>query len=532
MNAEHVILYNPVSNAQRKPVLPMSLLALGALLEGAYDYQIVDGNLQRDALGALDAAIRSTGARFLGVTVMPGPQLHDAVPLCRRLKELHPALTIIWGGYFPTQHYEACLRAPYVDYVVRGHGEVAFKQLLDALVAGRPVDDILGVVTRRAEQTRDTRHETRDQEPAYFDVARSAQPHSIPLSPSLESPSLALTPATMPLIPRPDTLPDFPYHRVEMERYIRRTFMGARTLPHHSSYGCPFFCNFCAVVNMVNGRWLAQSAERTADTARLLAERYGADAIEFYDNNFFVHEARTREFAERIMDLKIAWWGEARIDTMLKYPERTWQLMRDSGLKMVFLGAESGSDATLERMNKGGTASTEKTLEIAARMREYGIVPEMSFVMGNPPDPEADARETIAFIRKVKRVNPATEVIMYLYTPVPLAGELYEQAKAEGFSFPQTLEEWISPDWQEFSQRRSTTMPWLKDPVRQRIRDFERVLNAFYPTSTDVRLTGARRLTLRAAAWWRYQLNFYRFPVELRALDRLISYQRPETAGF
>ncbi|MBC8075270.1 MAG: radical SAM protein, partial [Chloroflexales bacterium] len=351
---------------------------------------------------------------------------------------------------------------------------------------------------------------------------------SIALQPS----AFSLQPSSPAPIPRPDTLPDFPYQRVEMERYIRRTFMGKRTLPHHSSYGCPFFCNFCAVVNMVNGRWLAQGAERTANTVRHLVERYGADAIEFYDNNFFVHEARTREFAERIMDLNVAWWGEARIDTMLKYPERTWQLMRDSGLKMVFLGAESGSDATLERMNKGGTASTAKTLEIAARMQEYGIVPEMSFVMGNPPDPEADARETIAFIRKVKRVNPATEVIMYLYTPVPLAGELYEQAKAEGFRFPQTLEEWISPDWQEFSQRRSTTMPWLKDPVRQRIRDFERVLNAFYPTSTDVRLTGLRRATLRAAAFWRYQLNFYRFPVELRALDRLISYQRPETAGF
>lgn len=547
MSTEHVILYNPVSNAQRKPVLPMSLLALGALLEGHYEYRIVDGNLERDALAALDRAIRETGARFLGVTVMPGPQLHDAVPLCRRLRELHPALTIIWGGYFPTQHYEACLQAPYVDYVVRGHGEVAFKALLDALVAGGDASRVLGVVSRTGrvdafEGMTRWRDDKANGSVAISQAEADAIGHGINSSAVTPSPahsltlSLAsaasLTSATMPPIPRPDTLPDFPYHRVEMERYVRRTFMGKRTLPHHSSYGCPFFCNFCAVVNMVNGRWLAQSAERAANTVRHLAERYGADAIEFYDNNFFVHEARTREFAERIMPLNVAWWGEARIDTMLKYPERTWGLMRDSGLKMVFLGAESGSDATLERMNKGGTASTEKTLEIAARMREYGIVPEMSFVMGNPPDPEADARETIAFIRKVKRVNPATEVIMYLYTPVPLAGELYEQAKAEGFRFPQTLEEWVSPEWQDFSQRRSTTMPWLKDPVRQRIRDFERVLNAFYPTSTDVRLTGLRRLTLRAASWWRYQLNFYRFPVELRALDRLISYQRPETAGF
>ncbi len=132
-----IILYNPPSNAQRKPVLPMSLLALGALLEGEHDYLIIDGNLERDPVAALDRAIRETGATVLGVTVMPGPQLNDAVPTCRRIKELHPTLTVVWGGYFPTQHWEPCLKAPYVDYVVRGHGEVVFKGLLDTSAARR-----------------------------------------------------------------------------------------------------------------------------------------------------------------------------------------------------------------------------------------------------------------------------------------------------------------------------------------------------------------------------------------------------------
>src|SRR5262249_39919289 len=139
------------------------------------------------------------------------------------------------------------------------------------------------------------------------------------------------------------------------------------------------------------------------------------------------------------------------IDTLLKYSDRSWQLMRDSGLRMVFLGAESGSDETLKRMNKGGTASTEKTLALARKMASYGVVPEMSFVLGNPPNPDVDVQQTIAFIRKVKQVNPRTEIILYMYTPVPLAGELYEQAKAQGFRFPETLDQWIDPTWQEFS---------------------------------------------------------------------------------
>lgn len=138
---------------------------------------------------------------------------------------------------------------------------------------------------------------------------------------------------------------------------------------------------------MVNGRWLAQSGEHTAHVVRSLVKAWRLDAVEFYDNNFFVHEARSADFAERIKDLGIAWWGESRIDTLLKYPDRTRSLLRASGLKMVFMGAESGSDDTLRRMNKGGAASTEKTLAIAAKMAQYGIIPEFSIVLGNPPTP-------------------------------------------------------------------------------------------------------------------------------------------------
>jgi anaerobic magnesium-protoporphyrin IX monomethyl ester cyclase len=488
-----LVLYNPPSSARRKPVMPLSLLALGALLEDRHDYTIVDGNLDRNALETIDRLVRD-GADTLAVTVMPGPQLADSVPLCRELKSRYPWLKIIWGGYFPTQHWDVSLKSGYVDYVVRGHGEVTFQSLIDRMSRGEDPTDLAGLAYRMPD----------------------GMPFTNPTAP----------------IPHPDSMPEFPYHRIDVGRYARRSFMGRRTLAHHSSYGCPFFCNFCAVVNMVGGRWLAQSAERTANVARRLVRDYGADAVEFYDNNFFVHEARTADFAERILDLGIGWWGDSRIDTLLRYSDRTWRLMRDSGLRMVFMGAESGSDETLKRMNKGGSASTDKTLAIAAKAREYGIVPEFSFVLGNPPDPEEDVRTTLQFIRKVKRVNPNTEIIMYVYTPVPLAGELYEQAKAEGFAFPETLEEWVSEDWQDFAQRRSAQIPWLGDPLRRHLRDFERVLGAYYPTITNPSLHGARRWVLRAASAWRYHLGFYRYPYELRPLQRLLAYQRPETCGF
>ena len=64
------------------------------------------------------------------------------------------------------------------------------------------------------------------------------------------------------------------------------------------------------------------------------------------------------------------------------------------------------------------------------------------------------------------------------------------------------------------------------------MRDFEAVLNAYYPTITDTRLHGSLRHVLRAASGWRYRLGVYRWPYELKALQRLVRYRRPETSGF
>lgn len=492
-----VILYNPQSSAGRKPILPLALLAVGAVLDEKFEYCIVDGNLEADPVLMLSELIQNSERDcVLAMTVMPGPQLSQAIPLCRELKSRYPELIIIWGGYFPTQHWDVCLRSNIVDYVVRGHGELVFLELLN-FINGTSLTGLSGINGI-----------------AYRDP--SAGFVSTPAAP----------------VPSPKDLPSCNFDKVPVELYVRNTFLGSRTLGYHSSYGCPFFCNFCAVVNMVGGKWLAQTASQTADVVRMYVERWGVNAVEFYDNNFFVHEARTAEFSERIMPFNVRWWGEARIDTLLKYSSRTWELMRNSGLKMVFMGAESGSAETLKRMDKGGTMSPEKTLEIARVAREWGIIPEFSFVVGNPPSPEDDINDTIEFIRKVKRINPQSEIIMYLYSPVPLSGDLYDEAQAEGFAFPKTLDEWVDLDWVKFSQRRSSVMPWIKQTLQQRLHDFERVLNAYYPTATDVRLNSFWRMGLRAMSAWRYHLRFYDFPIELRIAQRVLHYQRPETTGF
>lgn len=488
-----IVLFNPWSTPSPKKPLPMSLLAIGSMLEGEFDYCFVDGNVDADPVGRIIEIKRQTRIRAIAVTVMPGPQLRAAVIACRELKRRMPGVPIIWGGYFPSQHADACLSEATVDVCVRGQGEATIVDLLRAIAKGGALSAIPGIAYR---ENGVVRH-------------NGARPLT----------SL-------------DELPEWPYHRLPMDQYFHRHYLGDRVATHHSSFGCPFACNFCAVVGMANRKWVSQSPERVGEVLEKFRHIYNADAVQFHDMDFFISEARTLAISARLRPLDMAWWALGRVDELMRYKTSTWDAMKASGLKMAFCGAESGSTEMLAQMNKGGTATAELTIELAARMKSYDVVPEFSFVVGNPPDPDADLAQTLSFIRRLKKVNDATEIILYVYSPVPMDGSFYEAAQQNGFRFPDTLDGWMSEAWQTFALRRDPSTPWSHGEVRKKVRNFESVLNAYYPTVTDTRLTRGRRRLLRAASAWRYHTESYARPLELNLLQRAFRYQRPETTGF
>ena len=491
-----IVFYNPLSTTPGKQPLPLSVMSLAAVVDGAEAWTLVDGNTVPDPAAAIIGRFSSVpraDLALLAVTVMPGPQLTQAVSVCRAVRHALPSVPIVWGGYFPTQHAVTVLRASFVDFVVRSQGERPLLQLVDVLRSGGDLGQVGGLSWKSAAGV-------------------------------VHNPVQA--PADL------DDLPDLPYAKVAMADYIQPNYLGRRTIAHNSSFGCPFACSFCAVVAMSNRRWLAQSPARMERVLRHLVATYGVDAVQMHDMDFFISEARTAEFAKRIAPLGIHWWGLGRIDTLMHYSDATWREMARSGLRMVFSGAESSSDSVLADMNKGGKSSARLALDLARRMREYNVVPEYSFVIGSPPDPAADLEQTFEFVRAIKRINPATEIVLYTYTPVPMDGALYSEASRLGFAFPTPLDEWASDRWRQLMMRRGDGIPWMNDTIRRRVRDFERVLNAYYPTVTDRRLTPARRALLRAMSTWRYRLKVYTSPYELRALNRVLQYQRPETTGF
>lgn len=488
-----IALLNPRS-ARINRRIPLSVLTVGAGLEGKYDYEILDENFDPKLEKTLVSLIREKQIKYLGMTVMPGPQLVRSIRISKLIKQLFPSIKIIWGGTFPSIHTETVLRSDFVDIVVLGQGEFIMPELVYALETNADLESVRGIAFKLEENIVFTPHREWT---------------------------------------HPENIPPLPYHKINVFQYLQRTYLGNRTSAYHSSMGCPFQCGFCSVVTVFQGRWFAQSAERVAEEVLFQKKHFGVDAIEFFDDNFFVSEKRVAELSERMKPYGITWWGEGRSDTLYQYSDSTLTKMRDAGCRMIFTGAESGSQEKLNLMNKGGTQSPEIILEFARRIREFNIVPEFSFVFGSPSeDIEGDIERDIQFIKKIKLVNPQSEIIFYVYAPVLLPGAaLFEKAKKFSFDYPKTLEEWTEPRWLHFDLRKKTMTPWMNPEHISRIRNFERVINALYPSISDLHLTKKKKQFLQMLSEWRYNHDFYFAPLETRVFLKLFKYRQPEIEG-
>jgi anaerobic magnesium-protoporphyrin IX monomethyl ester cyclase len=480
-----ILFVNPRATRPANRRFPLSVMAVGAVLPEGTEWEIVDGNLPgTDPLAELVGRVEARAGtrdpvRAVAFTVMPGPQLVSAVPLARALRARCPDVPIVWGGNFGSLYPAPVLAAPYVDWVVRGQGEHTFRELLEVLDGKRDPKTVAGLAFPNPD----------------------GSPWLAPERPWVG----------------PDELPAPPYHRVRVSEYLHPTFLGRRSGAYQASIGCPYGCSFCGVISVYGSRERQQAPARTARHLAFLAREHGMDSVHFYDNNFIVGEAHARELAERIEPLGLRWWCEARVDALLRMSDDTWRLLRRAGLSMVFCGAESGSDEVLKKMNKRTT--TAQITEVAAKTREHGIIPEFSFVFGDPDEPEAEIDRTLAFIRRLKRVNPAMELISYFYTPTPQRRGTYGDVDALAGT-PDTLEEWILPEWVDWMTHEDPRVPWLDGRLRARVQDFELVLKSRFPSVNDRRTRGWGKALGRLLARRRWARGEYADPGVLRSVRR------------
>lgn len=499
-----LIIFNPKSgNAKHR--IPNSILQVGASIHRNREYILIDGNLEEKPLDKIIDLIETGDYTYFCSSVMPGPQLRQAIPFTKKIKKRFPNIITIWGGYFPSNQPKVCLDSGFVDYIVNGPGDNTFPDLIDFIESGKTTDinEIKNLIYKngKGELIKTKKEDLLNQ----------------------------------------DTLPNLPYTYLDslypLKNYLPKTFMGNTTFSYHSSMGCPFSCSFCGIVPIFNARWKGMSAERMYQDIKYFKNTYDIDAIEFHDNNFFTSKKRVLEFSKLIMNDGIKYWGEGRIDTINKYSDDDLRLMKKAGCEMIFLGAETGNDDVLKQMNKGGTQTGKMIKDFALRMKNVGIIPEMSFVLGMPAKSEEQVYKQILwdinFIKEIKTINPNAEIIIYLYSPTPTKGStLYKQILDAGFSFPETLEEWISPSWENFDLRKNPLTPWLKPYMIDTIKNFETVLNGKFPTVSDFRIKGYKKNLLKLASNWRYKTGFYNYPYEIKVLHKIWKYRQPEIEGF
>ena len=481
-----ILLVNPRATRPANRRFPLSVMMVGAALPETESWDIVDGNRPDvDILTDVSAIISQREGtidpvRAVAVTVMPGPQLVSAVPFSRNIKVRHPNVPVIWGGNFGSLYPAPVLNAPYVDWLVRGQGERTIVELVEVLRAGRDPKSVAGLAFRNPDGS-----------------------HHIAAERQWDG---------------PDDLAPPPYHKIPVEDYLPSTFLGRRSGVYQASIGCPYACNFCGVISVFGRREKVQSPQRTAEHLQFLVRNYGMDSVHFYDNNFFLGEEHAREVADCFLPLGLKWWCEARVDALLRFSDETWRRLRRAGLTMVFCGAESGSDEVLRKMQKGIT--TEQVLEVAARTREYGIIPEFSFVFGDPDQPWAETESTLGFIRRLKTVNPAMELITYFYTPTPQRKSTYGDVDPLAGT-PPTLEEWIEPEWVNWMTHENPETPWMDRALKSRVEDFELVLKSRFPSVHDRRTKPWGKTISRWLAEPRWRRGDYANPALLRSIRQL-----------
>jgi radical SAM superfamily enzyme YgiQ (UPF0313 family) len=501
---KHLLLINPTITSRRSARFPLAVLNLSAALDGKYASSIIDGNVDRDFITTTLRTLEGGGIDAVGVSVMGGPQLPTAIAVSRAIRARFASIPIIWGGHFPTICADSSLKTPYIDYAIRGQGEAALAEVLDAhfsRTGAKPLAAIDGLSWRADGVI----------------VHNKNRPFS--------AAGLSRT---------------LPYERLGNPRqYLSRTFLGRRTTGYQAALGCRFRCTFCGVASMFRGKTALPAPQRLEQDIGYLTKHFGVDAIQFFDHNFFDREEDTAPLLEVLAKFQLPWWCFARSDALLNLSEHSWALVRKSKLRMAYIGAESPSDWLLHDVRKG--TSTDQTLEAVERCRSNGVIPELSFMLAPPQDPEGETERTFDFIRHIKRVHPRTEIMLYIYAPLPTGpgSKIPQVERAIGdlrdsdgrpIVFPTTADEWAEPQW--LSYWCHTDVPWLTPRLRNRIRDFTTVLGCRFPTVTDIRSPYWGKSALRTLASWRYRFQRYERPWELNFSKRFIRLWDPRVSGL
>lgn len=383
-----VVLYNPRAVFY---TMPLALLALASSLDrDLVDVEIIDGRLEHDPVARVVEA--AEGAICVGVTVLTGAPIYDALQIARAVKKAHPNCMVVWGGWHPSLFPDECLEEPSVDVAVVGQGEEVFRGIVERLVAGERVSGKFG-----GRQLRDL-----------------------------------------------NTFPPHDYDALPVERYF--ALKRRRQVDYISSQGCRFRCTFCADPAVYARGWSALTPERVANELEALHRRYAVSEVAFQDETFFTQPARVARLSEELLqrNLAITWTATLRADQAWRMGEEVFAQCVRAGLQRVMVGVEAGSQATLDWLRKDVTL---EQVRAAARLcARYQVGAIFNFIVGFPGESDASIDATLALAKELSAMHPRFETPIFYYRPYP-GNPIADAAVDQGYVFPQGLEAWARFDY-------------------------------------------------------------------------------------
>ncbi len=424
-----LVLYSPhhldtkVGLCVTKHYLPLALLSIAGLPDrDGYEVVLIDGNLYPEEEGHRRVLEACEGALLYATTGILGYQVADGLHCTQRVKQRFPALPAFLGGWFASTLPELSLSTGLYEAIAVGQGEITFREIVAAVEAGTPLEDVHGLA-----------------------LWRDGGVVFTPRRPMLGWEQLSNYPWH---------LLDFPTYAGHQNNEFTRRVNGAlppppafadgrpyKAIAYCSSYGCPLACTFCCSEAVCQRHWMAMPAERMLDDICELEQRWGFDIVAFYDANWGVDRRRALAFAKGLLERgkRLNYYPFLQAESVLGWSQDELETLAASGLYMAVLGAESGSDETLRAIGK--PARGDGNLEAVQRLDRAGISARVSYVIGFPDEDQASMLATIDQCRRMAVVCPSAGPTVWPYVPIPGA-QSYGRAIELGFQPPRTHEEW------------------------------------------------------------------------------------------
>lgn len=370
---------NPYSHTVPYPYLGLCYMA-GMLKARDISTEILDCSVLKLKTGDVVNEATRLKPLVIGISAM-SMNLRVCYQIIQALKAKCSEAKIVIGGAHVNADRDIVAHMG-LEYGFQGESEFSFAEFCEGIIRDVAVTDIPGLIVNN-------------------EGIISAQPPAI--------------------IDDIDKLPPPAYELLPLDRY-RSALSGLKTISMITSRGCPYNCVFCSRTNRSHYRFL--SAEKVVSQIQILVRRYGFEHIEFVDELFTLHRARTIEICNKILEQKLnfTWSLLSRAD---KIDDDILMVMKEAGCARINLGVETGSERVRFVDNK--KINNEKYVKAVKLCRKHGIKTNGFYILGHPSETVQEMWQTIKFARQL---NTDTFNINKMI-PLP-DSELYETAVASG----------------------------------------------------------------------------------------------------